>query len=434
MFQADRWGPLIFYRRLMRMLRLGVRSISRSKLRSTLSISGIVFGVSSVIVMVAVGEGARVTAIDQLKDLGARNIILRSRKPPVISKENEEGQMIIYGLTRSDLERIVSTVPTVVEATPLREHRRWIRRLDKSLDGRVVAITPAYESANKLQLRRGRFLTEKDGREVATVALLAAEAANDLFPLEDPIGRSVRIGEDQYYQVVGVMEPRSPSAGVGSTLPPQDYSHDVYIPFETDRARFGEVVVLQRGAQLNEKVEISQITLSVADVDRVKDTAQIVSGILTESHQQGDTTITVPLDLIEQVEKTQRIFTLVLGTIASISLLVGGIGIMNIMLATVTERTREIGIRRALGAKRRDIVLQFLLETVVLSSIGGALGLFLGITLSRVVSDSFGMRTIVQAWSLLLALAISAAIGLVFGTYPARRAALMDPIHALHHE
>jgi putative ABC transport system permease protein len=183
-----------------------------------------------------------------------------------------------------------------------------------------------------------------------------------------------------------------------------------------------------------EKLQISQITVAVDQMEHVKKTADIIQGLLDQFHKKKDTEITVPLDLLEKAEQTQRIFTLVLGAIASVSLIVGGIGIMNIMLATVTERTREIGVRRALGAKRRDIALQFLVETVVLSSAGGVIGVLLGFLLSYIVNHFFHFPTIIPAWSPLLAFGVSVAVGVIFGLYPAQRAARMDPIEALRHE
>ena len=224
------------------------------------------------------------------------------------------------------------------------------------------------------------------------------------------------------------------SAGLGS-LPARDYSQDIYIPFPTDQQRFGENVVFDRASsQPPEKVEISQITVSVGEMDQVKPTAHIIEAIISEHHKRGDTAMTVPLDLLEKAEQTQRIFTWVLTAIASISLLVGGIGIMNIMLATVTERTREIGIRRALGARRADIIWQFLIETGVLSGTGGILGVCLGLVGAFAASRMTGVPILVQAWAPLLAFGISVGVGLVFGIYPARRAANMDPIQALRHE
>jgi putative ABC transport system permease protein len=423
------------FERFLHVLRLGLKSIGVHRLRSTLTILGIVLGVASVIVMLAVGEAARYQAIQQIKDLGAINIIARSVKP-ILDDKKDQGQFILaYGLTFQDMERIATTVPTVTSVTPLRELRKDLRHLDRKVEGRVVAVMPTYLAMNGLHLARGRFISDLDNERLANVAVLGAEAAEILFPIEDPVGRMLHVGEKHDYLIVGVTERRSPSAGIGSSLAAQDFNRDVYIPFATDQVRFGQTLITRRpGSFQAEKLELSQLTIAVDRMEHVKKTAEIIQGLLDQYHTQKDIAITVPLDLLEKAEQTQRIFTLVLGAIASISLVVGGIGIMNIMLATVTERTREIGIRRALGAKRRDIALQFLIETVVLSSAGGLLGVGLGIGLSHVVTYSFDFPTIIQAWSPLLAFAVSVAVGLIFGTYPARRAAHMDPIEALRHE
>jgi putative ABC transport system permease protein len=421
--------------RPFRTLRLGLKSLALHKLRSTLTVVGIVFGVGSVIVMLAVGEGARVEVIRQIQDLGATNLIVRSVKPTEDTKEAKNEGMLRYGLTHEDLDRILETIPTVVSATPLREFRKELRYLDRELEGRVVAVLPDYLAMNGLRIAQGRFLTDLDNERLANVAVLAAETAETLFPFEDPLGRSIRIDNAQYYEVIGVTEHRAPSAAVGSSLAAQDYNRDVYIPFATDRVRFGEIITYRRaGTWQAEKLEISQITVAVDSMSNVRSTAEVIEGLLDQFHTQKDTAVTVPLDLLEKAEATQRIFTLVLGSIASISLIVGGIGIMNIMLATVTERTREIGIRRALGAKRRDIIVQFLVETIVLSSTGGILGTVLGITLAYLVTHFFLLETIIRTWSPMLAFAISIVVGLIFGIYPARRAAQMDPIEALRHE
>jgi putative ABC transport system permease protein len=317
----------------------------------------------------------------------------------------------------------------------MREFRKDADYLDHKLEARVVAVMPEYFPSNGLTLSKGRLINRRDNEGFENVAVLGAETAEKLFPIDDPIGRSVRLDGTQYYRIIGVTQRRASSAGVGSSLSAQDYNRDVYIPFETDRVRFGSVLSYFRSGTFKiEKFELSQMTVAVDSMDHVKQTAEIIQSTLDQYHTKKDVEITVPLDLLERAEKTQRIFTLVLGAIASISLIVGGIGIMNIMLATVTERTREIGIRRALGAKRRDIAWQFLAETMTLSSLGGFLGVGLGIGLSFVVTSFFHFPTIIRAWSTLLAFAVSVIVGLVFGTYPARRAALMDPIEALRHE
>jgi len=421
--------------RLLHTIRLGLKSIMVHRLRSTLTIMGIVLGVASVIIMLAVGEAARYQAIQQIKDLGATNIIVRSIKPIDDDKKNQGQFILTYGLTPQDMGRISATIPTVTFVTPMREFRRDIRYLDRKVEGRVVGVTPTYLEMNGLRLSRGRFLTSLDDERFANVVVLGAETAEILFPVEDPIGQTVKLAGRNAYKVVGVTERRAPSAGIGSSLSAQDYNRDAYIPFATDQVRFGKLLIhVRSGSETFEKMEISQLTVSVDKMENVKKTADIINGLLEQYHTKKDTAITVPLDLLEKAEETQRIFTLVLGAIAGISLIVGGIGIMNIMLATVTERTREIGIRRALGAKRRDIGLQFLVETVVLSSIGGVLGVCMGIGLSLFVTHFFAFQTIIRPWSPAVAFGVSLAVGLIFGTYPARRAAFMDPIEALRHE
>ena len=419
----------------LRMLMLGLKSLALHKLRSALTATGIVLGVASVIIMVAVGEAARFQAVEQIKQLGATSIIVCSQKPREDNKESEGEHVLMYGLTAEDLERISSTIPTVTSAIPIREFRKELRYLDRKLEGRVVAVTPDYLSMNGLQLECGRFIGEIDNQRFANVAVIGAETAETLFPFDEPLGRCIRIDNSQYYRVVGVTRHRAPSAAIGSSLSAQDYNRDVYIPFRTDRARFGEVLSYQRaGTWEREKLEISQITVAVDSMQHVKNTARIIQAVIDEFHDQKDVTITVPLDLLERAEETQRVFTLVLGSIASITLLVGGIGIMNIMLATVTERTREIGVRRALGAKRSHITSQFLAETIVLSSAGGLLGVGLGIAGSHSVANFIELPTIIPPWAPVVAWTVSVAVGIIFGIYPARRAAMMDPIEALRHE
>jgi putative ABC transport system permease protein len=301
-----------------------------------------------------------------------------------------------------------------------------------------------------LSIDRGRFLLEADLQEKRNACVLSAETAQRLFPIEDPLGRAVRV-ENLYYTVVGIAAPRAPSAGIGGSLAAQDFSNDVYIPVTELWARIGDTVVTRRsGSFEGEALEISQLTLRVASVDQVLDTAEVVKATLGEFHRDGDFGVTVPLELLEQARTTRIMFMVFMGIIAAISLVVGGIGIMNIMLATVTERTREIGIRRAVGAKRKHIASQFLIETVVLSIVGGLCGVAAGLTcgplthsaksflagsfpsamqnLPEVIRD---VRPEIVGWSIPLALGVSVAVGVVFGLYPAMRAAAMDPIEAL---
>jgi putative ABC transport system permease protein len=420
--------------RYSHVLPLALRNLAIHKLRSLLTILGIVLGVGSVIIMLAVGEAARFEAVEQLRQLGATNVIVRSIKPTNEDKKMS-GNFDIprYGINRGDVERFAQTIPSITKVTPTREFLRDVRHRNLHMDARVVAVMPEHQEMTGLVLAEGRFITNHDNAKMLNVCVLGAEVAEKLFPLENPIGRSVRIDDNHYWQVIGVAEKRGESKAVGGES--RNYDQEVYLPFHTDRVRTGEVLIrFKAGTFSAEKLQISQVTIAVKDLELVKPTAEIIECLLEQYHPEKDYVVMVPLDLLEKAERTQRIFTLVLGAIASISLVVGGIGIMNIMLATVTERTKEIGVRRALGAKRADITAQFLTETVVLSSLGGLMGVGLGIGGSLAVTRFFELPTIITFWSPALAFAVSVGVGLTFGMYPARRAALMDPIEALRHE
>ena len=321
------------------------------------------------------------------------------------------------------------------------------------VDGRLVGCTPEYAEVTKLDVDRGHFISDAELRDKKNHCVLAAGTAEKLFPFEDPIGRSIHI-EEAYYVVVGVMKPRMASAGIGGSFTGQDYNFDVYIPISTLWSRIGDLVVTRRsGSFEGEIVELSQVTLRVDKIDNVLETADLITETLARYHRTDDYTVTVPLELLEQAKTTRMMFILFMGLIAAISLVVGGIGIMNIMLATVTERTREIGIRRALGAKRGDIIRQFLVETIALSIVGGLTGILGGLTcrvivrlvrralegampevMERLPEVIQTVEPVIVPWSIPLAFSISVMIGVIFGVYPAMRAAAMDPIEALRHE
>jgi len=418
---------------------LAMRNLTLHKLRVLLTILGLIFGVASVIAMLAIAEGASLEAQRQIAALGATNVIVRSMKPAddinPSKQQNNDSYIFKFGVTYQDYQRIVSTFPTVVGATPLREYRKKVRHLEQEIEARIVGVNPDFIKLTGQRMEDGRFLTDTDLFYIANVAVLGAETAEKLFPYGDPVGKTVRIGEDHYFQVVGVTSYKAPSAGTGSSLAAQEFNKDVYIPLTADRARFGEVIENQKqGSFTAERIELSQITVTVDSMANVKRTSAALDSMLRQFHPKRDYSITVPLELLEKAEATQRIFNLVLGSIASISLLVGGIGIMNIMLATVSERTREIGIRRALGARRRDIIEQFLIETTVMSSSGGLIGVLLGVAVPPLVSQLSGMPVVIRPWSPLIAFLIAVSIGVIFGVYPARRAAMLDPVEALRTE
>jgi putative ABC transport system permease protein len=418
---------------LLHLIGLGIRGLWLHKLRSFLTMLGMIFGVASVIIMLAVGEGASFEAQQQIQALGARNIIARSVKPPMGARErSQDDSVLMYGLTYDDLDRIRETIPTVVAATPQREFRQEIRRLDRRMEGRVAGVDATFLSMNGLTISEGRFLTSRDDENFQNVCVIGSEIAEQLFPFDSPIGKAIRVGPRHYYKVVGVTGRRAASAGIGSSLAAHDYNSDVYLPLSTDRIRFGELLVYgQQGSFTFEKLELSQITVEVSHIDQVRSTASVLESLLGQFHPKEDFSVTVPLELLDRAKATQRIFNLVLGSTAAISLLVGGIGIMNIMLATVTERTREIGIRRALGANRWAILRQFLVETLVLSLTGSLVGIGLGLAAPPLVTLASGIRTIVSLWSVIAALGVALGVGIASGIYPAIHASRLDPIEAL---
>jgi putative ABC transport system permease protein len=424
--------------RIWRALKLGMKSLLLHKLRSGLTVLGIVFGVAAVISMLAVAEGASRKAQEEIQALGAKNIIIRSAKPSEeaqASGTSRPSRILNYGLKYADYDRILDTIPTIRKVLPIREIRKQIRRGNYAFDGRVVGTTHEYADFNRIQMDVGRFLTASDNEKYQNFAVLASETAKNLFPYEDPRGQAIKLGVD-YYTVVGVTRKRETSAGIGANKDVQDYNRDVYIPLNTCRLRFGERIIDTRsGSMQAEETQLTQITVQVGSMSEVVPTVPLLQASYMPHHPKKDVEMTVPYDLLLKAESDARQYAIILGTIAAISLLVGGIGIMNIMLATVTERTREIGIRRALGAKRRDITQQFLIETVVLAGVGGLLGVLLGFAIPQViVYFAPDQKAIVTSMSVMLAFGISVCIGILFGIYPARRAALMDPIEALRHE
>jgi putative ABC transport system permease protein len=430
-------------------VRLGLKSLLLQKMRSALAALGIFIGTTTVIWLVAMGEGVSYQAQQQILELGAKNIIVRSIEPNT-SGSGDKNRVKSYGLLRSDHQRILSNIPGITRSVPIRELRRELAADGRQLSANVIGCTRDHFDLNNLEIARGRWINEKDNRE--NVIVLADGTARRLFPQSNPIGQKVRV-ESDVYKVIGQTKPRNASAAIGGSLEARDYAFDAYIPLETFRHRVGDQIMTRTGEGFNFKgeiVELTQITLTVADIEQVDETVAIIERLLKKYHDQEDYAVVVPKELLRQAERTRSMFNAMLVVIAGISLLVGGIGIMNIMLATVTERTREIGIRRALGAKRRDITQQFLVETLVLTGGGGLLGVCCGLmcgpffhfakAIILAMSPDllppiiYTLEPRIALWSVLLSIFISLGVGLLFGLYPARRAAGMNPIDALRHE
>ncbi len=416
---------------------------------------GVIFGVAAVITMVSIGEGSKRQAILQLEQLGATNIIIRSQKPP----ENQQAQggqqrswILRYGLTRDDLTVIQQFAPPGAVIVPLKEFGAQVLRGDRRQGSQAFGTTPDLLRVANLRVGRGRYLSPTDVEDRAMVAVIGTDVARRLFPFDDPLGETLRI-DDKAFTVVGILAPVGYAGGSGATLIGRDLNLDVHVPITTARAIYNDIVVRRESGSFQaSEVQLSEIYVNLATRGEVLEEAAKIQRILDVRHdKEKDVAMRVPFELLANARKVALTWTGVLGLVAGISLLVGGIGIMNIMLATVTERTREIGVRRALGATRRHIVWQFLVETGVLSAIGGLLGIGLGILLSVFIGwvvprlsgvpvfgkffpDDADLPTKITLWSILLSYAVAAATGLIFGLFPAIKAAKQDPIVALRHD
>jgi len=412
-------------------------SLTRHLIRSLLATLGIVLGIAAVVAMLAIGEGGRREALRQIESQGVDNIILRSVKPVEgNSQQTTRSFTQRYGITQRDFDHIRNIFENVRLLVPVMDTRRDIFVGQQTTDIEAIATVPEFLEVTRCRLvdRRSRFLRATDGQVMDPVCVVGVKAARRLFGHQDPFGQSVVIGNVSF-RVVGLME----SPGSGRLAGQYEFNNVICVPIEIIRALWGGIrVQMRRGTA--EQVDYDFLYLSVKETGAIPGTAGRLRTYLRSVHAQADYEVQVPYELLQSARKTQRIFTIVMTSIAAISLLVGGIGIMNIMLANIFERTREIGVRRALGARKRDILWQFLSESVLLTSIGGALGVGLGIataavaeTVSRMGGDA-GLKAVVTSESLLVALAVSVITGITFGTHPAWKAAQLDPLTALRHE
>jgi putative ABC transport system permease protein len=418
--------------KIARNIWLGVENLLLHKLRSFLTMLGVVFGVGSVVAMLAVGEGASEKAMADIRRLGSNNVILNSMKPADQEQAAvNRNSMSVYGLTYNDYRRIAESIKQVKRAAPVKIIRKEARLRERSMELRVVGTTAEWFELVPREVEAGRVLLRSDEEKKAPVAVLTEFGARKLLATQGSIGQTVRIGGNEF-EVVGIV--RSESGQAGNIQIP-DQEADVYISLEVARRYYGDIFTrVTSGSFERERVELHQIIVQVDDSRHVEAAAAGIERMLGLFHKKKDFVVSVPLALLKQTEATKRTFNIVLGSIAGISLLVGGIGIMNIMLASVTERTREIGIRRAIGAKRRQIIYQFLIETCVLSMFGGMIGLGIGVLIPRLITHFSDMPTVVTLNGILLPLFISMSIGILFGLYPAIHAAKVDPIVALRHE
>jgi putative ABC transport system permease protein len=420
--------------KMIRNIRSGLENLLLHKLRSFLTMLGVVFGVGSVVAMLSVGEGAGREALEQIRKLGSNNIIVSSVKAvedETTSANRSLINMSVYGLTYEDHLRIAEGIEHVERTAPAKTLRQQGRLGERSLEVRVVGTTPEWFDLVNRQILAGRVLLFVNEENPTPAVVLTEFGARRLLATRESIGEWVRIGGN-YFEIVGIVKSEGGKSG---DIQMPDEQVDAYIPMSLARQYFGDVITRSSsGVRAMDRVELHQIIVQVDRAEYVESTAKAIERMLEKFHKKKDYTIAVPLALLREAEASKRRSSIVLGSIACISLLVGGIGIMNIMLASVTERTREIGIRRAIGAKRRQIIYQFLVETVVLSMTGGLVGLGMGAVIPSLITHFSGMTTILTWKGIILPLLISMTIGIMFGLYPAMHAAKVDPIIALRHE
>jgi putative ABC transport system permease protein len=415
-----------------RLVKLAWKGLWLHRLRSVLTMLGMLFGVGSVVAMLGIGEGASQDAQAQIRLLGSRNLLLASVAPQASTNvADRNSREVRYGLLRSARDRIQESLPGVARAVARRDVECEVRYGPRKSTSVLLGTEPAYADVANLRVERGRFLVDADGEERRGVVVLGATVAERLFPHADPLDLSVRIGADAY-RVVGVLAQRG--EGTGGTAGTGGESDDaMFTPLQTLNERYGRALT-RRGSRMREVVELHRITIEAGSLEDVPTLAQALRAFVAQAYPKDDVRLTVPLELLRQAEATKRIFTAVLGGVAAISLLVGGIGIMNIMLASVVERTREIGVRRALGARRRHIVSQFLVETLVLAMLGGLAGLGAGYGMAHVAAWFGEVSVVITPFSLALSFGVCLVVGLVFGLFPAQRAADLDPVEALRRE
>ena len=402
----------------------GLESLRHHALRSFLAMLGIIFGVGAVIAMLSIGAGAEQEALAVIDAMGLRNVVVKDKR---FDRENElqEIRRKSSGLSARDAAALRDAVPGVERVVAKIEVEPWkVLSPSGRAKPRVLGVSAEYPELVKLQLREGRFFDAHDEETYAAVCVIGDEVRRQLFGFGPALGRPIKVN-DEWLSVVGILAPGAVKREIqGVTL--EGTANDVYLPVTTAERRFGRPPL---------KSPLDELVVSMAPGTPVQESSAVIRTMLDRLHGgAADYTITVPEALLEQSRRTQRLFDVVMGAIAGISLLVGGIGIMNIMLATVLERTREIGVRRAMGARRVDIRNQFVLEAFAITVTGGLLGIAMGLAIAKGVAFYAGWSTIVTLWSIALSVGVSVAVGLVFGSYPAVRAAGLDPVEALRYE
>lgn len=423
--------------RLLEVFMVGVRNLLRSKLRSFLTMLGMIFGVGSVIAMLSVGAGAEHEILARIQELGIRNVIINSVRPPQddeASGSDDDESIDRYGLTFRDEDVLRTTCSMIEGVLPVNLVKRRVWYGSRRVEAAVMGVAPEHLGMFGLTVSRGRPFNEIDAAIEAKVCIVRASLARELKAVVDPVGMSLKIG-GYPFEVIGVLEDEEFRSRTRKALAIEAGAEEVYIPYTTSMRTFGTLTYIERGGSSDRSiVELDQMIVMVKDADLVYETSRTIEALLGKLHRKKDYEIIIPLELLEQSKETQAVFNVVMVLIASISLVVGGIGIANIMLATITERTKEIGVRRALGARRSDIMLQFLTETAAIGVIGGLFGCLFGLAAIEGLRQFSGWQAVVEPKYFGISLGISCAVAVISGIYPARRASRMDPITALRYE
>lgn len=437
----------MFNERLLANFYIAFEAVLANKVRSLLTALGIIFGVAAVIAMLAIGTGAQQEIMEQIKLVGVNNIVIE----PVVEQSEEEldensslereKNKFSPGLKLDDAEAIRKIIPGINKISPEIVLDTYIVKSGIRRSAKLVGVNPAYFEVLDFQLREGKMFSEKNLIKGDPVCIIGRNVAARFFPNENPIGKMLKSG-NQWLEVVGILEERIVSESSISKLGIRDFNMDVYVPIQTMLIRYKnrDLVTESRlnddnGGGSSNYHQIDKMVIQVSESELLNPTAEVLAKMLERRHfNVVDFEITIPELLLKQQQRTQNIFNIVLGAIAGISLLVGGIGIMNIMLASVMERIKEIGLRLSLGAKKNDIVNQFLFESIMISVSGGLIGVVLGIILAHLVSTFAEFPTIITLSSILLSFGVAATVGLVFGITPAKRAASQDPITSLRYE
>jgi putative ABC transport system permease protein len=401
-----------------------LESLRSHALRSALSMLGIIFGVGAVIAMLSIGAGAEREALDIIDAMGLRNVIVKDK---VFERENDKQEVRrkSAGLAFRDANAIRDAVPGVERVVAKIEVDPWkVLSATGRAKPKVLGVSSGYAELVKMPLAEGRFFDHQDEETFAQVCVIGDGVRRELFGFDPAVGRPLKVN-DQWLTVIGILAPGAgPREVQGVSL--SGTANEIYLPVTVAERKFSRAPL---------KSPLDELVVRMSTGSAVQESSQVIANLLDRLHGgAADYTITVPEALLEQSQKTQRLFDIVMGAIAGISLLVGGIGIMNIMLATVLERTREIGVRRAVGARQADIRNQFVVEAFTITAVGGLLGIVMGVAIAKGVAAYAGWKTIVTVFSILLSVGVSVGVGLVFGIYPALRAARLDPIESLRYE